>query len=83
MPMLHSADSSLCLSLGVAEAPGKGPKGVLQDQTAAAHVPSTSPTHSGSRSKGLHYRFCFLVILQVQGLDHSSSCRRHSVCHRT
>ena len=62
--------------------PGKGPKGVLQDRTMDAPVSSTSPTHSGFRSKGLHYLFCCLVILQIPGLHHSSSCERHSVCHR-
>lgn len=77
MLMLHSLDLSLCPSLDVAKAPGKGPKDVLQDRTVAAHMPFTSPTHGGSRSKGFHY--LFIVIIQVPGLDHSSSCRRHSV----
>lgn len=75
---LMKADATLTRLIAVSKpGPGKGPKGVvLQDQTVAAHLPSTSHTHSGSRSKGLHYLFSFLVILHTPGLHHSCSCRR-------
>lgn len=58
----------------------KGPSGVFQDQAAAAMCPPPIP--SGSKSKRLHYLPSFLLILQVFGLNHSSSWRRHSVCQR-